>query len=68
MENAGLEFEKFVADLDLNNAEVPVFTNVDATATTNAEDFRVKMPKQIYSSVHWTQTIQKWLKTVLKSL
>ena len=59
MENAGLEFEKFVADLDLNNAEVPVFTNVDATATTNAEDFRVKMPKQIYSSVYWTQTIQK---------
>ena len=59
MENAGLEFEKFVADLNLNNAEVPVFTNVDATATTNAEDFRVKMPKQIYSSVHWTQTIQK---------
>lgn len=59
MENAGLEFEKFVADLDLNNAEVPVFTNVDATATTNAEDFRVKMPKQIYSSVHWTRTIQK---------
>lgn len=61
MENAGLEFEKFVADLDLNNAEVPVFTNVDATATTNAEDFRVKMPKQIYSSVHWTQTIQKMI-------
>lgn len=59
MENAGHEFEKFVADLDLNNAEVPVFTNVDATATTNAEDFRVKMPKQIYSSVYWTQTIQK---------
>ena len=59
MENAGLEFEKFVADLELNNAEVPVFTNVDATATTNAEDFRVKMPKQIYSSVYWTQTIQK---------
>lgn len=59
MENAGHEFENFVADLDLNNAEVPVFTNVDATATTNAEDFRVKMPKQIYSSVHWTQTIQK---------
>ncbi len=59
MENAGHEFENFVADLDLNNAEVPVFTNVDATATTNAEDFRVKMPKQIYSSVYWTQTIQK---------
>ena len=34
-------------------------TNVDAEAAVEAEDFRAKMPKQIYSSVHWTQTIQK---------
>ena len=59
MENAGHEFEKFTADLDLSNAEIPVITNVDAEPTTSADDFRVKMPKQIYSSVHWTQTIQK---------
>lgn len=59
MENAGKEFENFVSDLDLNNASIPVITNVDATETTNSEDFRVKMPKQIYSSVHWTQTIEK---------
>lgn len=59
MENAGKEFETFVSTLDLNNASIPVFTNVDASATTNAEDFRAKMPKQIYSSVYWTQTIQK---------
>ena len=59
MENAGKEFEKFAADLSLNNAAIPVITNVDAMATTGKDDFRVKMPKQIYSSVHWTQTIQK---------
>ena len=59
MENAGHEFEKFTTDLDLSNAEIPVITNVDAEPTTSADDFRVKMPKQIYSSVHWTQTIQK---------
>lgn len=59
MENAGKEFEGFVSDLELNNATVPVVTNVDATATTDSSDFRAKMPKQIYSSVHWTQTIQK---------
>ena len=59
MENAGQEFEKFVADLELNNAEIPVVTNVDAQPTTSAADFRIKMPKQIYSSVHWTQTIEK---------
>lgn len=59
MENAGKEFAEFIADFELNNASIPVITNVDAEATTNAEDFRVKMPKQIYSSVYWTQTIQK---------
>ena len=41
------------------NLKNPVITNVDAEPTTSADDFRVKMPKQIYSSVHWTQTIQK---------
>lgn len=59
MENAGHEFESFVAGLELNNAQIPVVTNVDASATTESSDFRAKMPKQIYSSVHWTQTIQK---------
>ena len=59
MENAGKEFENFVNTLDLNNASIPVITNVDAQATVAKEDFRTKMPRQIYSSVHWTQTIQK---------
>lgn len=59
MENAGREFENFVSDLELNNASIPVITNVDAEETTDSEDFRVKMPKQIYSSVYWTQTIEK---------
>ena len=59
MENAGSEFANFVADLELNDAKIPVITNVDATPTTSAKDFREKMPRQIYSSVHWTQTIEK---------
>ncbi|MBP3924421.1 ACP S-malonyltransferase [bacterium] len=59
MENAGREFEGFVSSLNLNNASIPVITNVDAQETVESSDFAVKMPKQIYSSVHWTQTIQK---------
>ena len=59
MENASKEFVGFVFDLELNNAEIPVVTNVDAKATIESSDFREKMPKQIYSSVHWTQTIQQ---------
>ena len=59
MENAGKEFAGFVSELALNDAKMPVITNVDATETLNADDFKSKMPRQISSSVHWTQTIQK---------
>lgn len=59
MEKASLGFAQFASSLELNNASIPVITNVDAQATTNSEDFRAKMPKQICSSVYWTQTIQK---------
>jgi [acyl-carrier-protein] S-malonyltransferase len=61
MEKAGEEFADFVSTLELNNAEIPVFTNVDASATILAAEFKNKMPKQIYSSVHWTQSIEKMI-------
>lgn len=59
MENAGKEFASFISDLELNDASIPVITNVDAQPTADSSDFRKKMPEQIYSSVHWTQTIEK---------
>ena len=59
MENAGNSFAEFISGVELNDASIPVITNVDAEATVEAEDFRAKMPKQIYSSVYWTQTIEK---------
>ena len=59
MQSAGEEFKSFISNAELNDSSIPVITNVDAELTTNAEDFKEKMPKQIYSSVHWTQTIQK---------
>ena len=61
MKPAADEFEKYLADFELNDAQIPVLTNVDAEITTKAEDFKTKMPQQIYSSVHWTQTIQKMI-------
>ena len=61
MENAGNEFESFISNFELNDATIPVITNVDAEVTTSSEDFKAKMPRQIYSSVHWTQTIQKMI-------
>ena len=61
MEKAGEEFAKFVSEAELNDSSIPVITNVDAELTTSAEDFRAKMPRQISSSVYWTQTIQKMI-------
>ncbi len=61
MENAGKEFEGFVSSFSLSDAKLPVVTNVDAQPTTSASDFKSKMPRQIYSSVHWTQTIEKMI-------
>ena len=50
-------FVDFVKNLELNDAKIPVITNVDAKVTTKSEDFREKMPNQINSSVMWNQSI-----------
>lgn len=59
MKDAGEQFSEYLKDFYLNNASIPVITNVDAKITTSVEDFKSKMPEQIYSSVYWTQSIQK---------
>lgn len=61
MEDAGHEFENYVSNIELKDTTIPVYTNVDAQATTSAADFREKMPRQIYSSVYWTQTIENMI-------
>lgn len=57
MQSAGESFKEYVKEFSFNNASVPVFTNVDAQMTTDGEEFRNKLPKQICASVLWTQTI-----------
>ena len=58
MKNASDKFVEFVNELEINDAKIPVITNVDAKPETKAEVFKEKMPKQICSSVYWTQTIE----------
>lgn len=57
MKDAGILFDDFVKQCNLFDAKIPVYTNVDAIATTSSQDFATKMPLQIYSSVLWTDTI-----------
>lgn len=57
MKTAGEEFVSFVEQFEFSDANINVYTNVDAKATQEAKDFKNKLPLQIYSSVLWTQTI-----------
>lgn len=59
MNEASVKFSEILDDCDIKDATIPVFTNVDAEPTTSAIRFKSKMTAQIYSSVMWTQTIEK---------
>ncbi len=61
MKQAGISFAESVNTITLSNASIPVVTNVDAELTIKAEDFKLKMSRQIYSSVQWTKSIQKMI-------
>ena len=62
MKNASKDFETVLNKITVNNAKIPVYTNVDAKPETKADNFKIKMPEQIYSSVLWTQTVQNMVK------
>lgn len=57
MMSAADSFVDFVKEFKFNNANIPVYTNVDGLAETSGNNFADKLPKQISSSVLWTQTI-----------
>jgi [acyl-carrier-protein] S-malonyltransferase len=57
MKNAGELFAQYINDIKFNDMDIPVYTNVDANAEKNGSELKNKLPKQIYSSVLWTQTI-----------
>ncbi len=61
MEDASVKFSEVLDDCDIKDAKIPVFTNVDAEPTTSAIRFKAKMTAQIYSSVMWTQTVEKMI-------
>lgn len=58
MKPAAIEFAEFISSLKIHDAKFPVITNVDAKPEIKADAFKEKMPKQICSSVYWTQTIE----------
>lgn len=61
MEAASLEFAEFLTEINVSDAKIPVVTNVDAKITNSGAELKEKMPKQICSSVYWTQSVQNMI-------
>jgi len=57
------KFRKYINDTNINDAEIPVVTNVDAKATVDKAELSSKMIKQMYSSVYWKQSIAYMLES-----
>ncbi|MBE7705671.1 MAG: ACP S-malonyltransferase [Cyanobacteria bacterium SIG30] len=61
MQSASDNFKNFIDEIIVNDAKIPVVTNVDAMCTTDKDELKEKMPKQISNSVFWVQTIERML-------
>lgn len=59
MNAAAESFTAYLSDFEFQTAQIPVITNVDAALTTDANDIRQKLGRQIDSSVRWTQTMDR---------
>lgn len=62
MTSAADKFADYVKTYEFKNAVIPVYENTDAKLVTESVDLKNRVSKQIYSSVHWTETIQNMLK------
>lgn len=61
MKDAAVKFADFVENTEFKNAAIPVFENTDAKSVSDGNDIKQRVSKQIYSPVHWTETIQNMI-------
>lgn len=62
MKNAAEKFADFIKEYNFKDAKITVYENTDAKAVISGEDIKKRVSKQIYSSVHWTETINNMIK------
>ena len=57
MKSAKVALSEALDDIDINNATIPEYSNVNAKATIQADEIRLNLKNQIDSPVLWTKTI-----------
>ncbi|MBE4908762.1 ACP S-malonyltransferase [Bacillus luteolus] len=58
MEPAATKFSAVLEGLDINNASIPVISNVTARPITDADEIKVKLIEQLYSPVLWENSVE----------
>ncbi|GAB6138439.1 ACP S-malonyltransferase [Halanaerobaculum tunisiense] len=58
MESAGRQLARYLGEVDFTTPEVPVVTNVDATATTDPAAMKEALINQISGAVRWEESIR----------
>jgi len=61
MEGAGEELAAYLDDLEFNDAQIPVVTNVNARVTTDAAKIKEALIQQISGAVKWEESIKKMI-------
>ena len=68
MEPARAELESAIDSTEFNPGICPVYQNVTASATSNSDEIKENLKKQLTASVMWTQTMQAMLADGLTSV
>jgi [acyl-carrier-protein] S-malonyltransferase len=58
MKPAAEKLTSVLETIEINNADIPVITNVTANDVTDKEDIKEKLITQIYSPVRWEETVK----------
>ena len=68
MEPARTEIESAIDNTNFNKGICPIYQNVTASASTNLDEIKENLKKQLIASVMWTQTMQQMIADGLSSV
>ena len=62
MGSAADKFAETIKDIPFSDAKIPVYENIDGVKILSGAELKQRLPKQICSSVMWTQTVENMIK------
>lgn len=62
MHRAADQFTQAMSRFSLQDAHIPVVSDISARVVTSADEIRSELTRQLYTSVQWTETVRHMLK------